>query len=123
MCFTVIFSHATNLRVRLACISLLPEQPLRNDLVSFAGLKTIVNALLRSMKMFAEVLTLTTFCMMVFALFGLQVYMGVLRNKCVLKFNTSELSDSSLHDQYFDSWTKNSGKYNNDAGLFTIRVA
>ena len=48
------------------------------------GLKTIINALLHSVKQLAEVMTLTVFCLMVFALFALQVYMGQLRNKCVL---------------------------------------
>lgn len=48
-----------------------------------AGLKTIINALLHSFKQLAEVMTLTIFCLMVFALFALQVYMGELRNKCV----------------------------------------
>ncbi|XP_052873705.1 sodium channel protein 60E-like [Anopheles cruzii] len=47
------------------------------------GLKTIINALLHSFKQLAEVMTLTIFCLMVFALFALQVYMGELRNKCV----------------------------------------
>lgn len=49
----------------------------------FSGLKTIINALLHSFKQLAEVMTLTIFCLMVFALFALQVYMGELRNKCV----------------------------------------
>lgn len=49
----------------------------------FPGLKTIINALLHSFKQLAEVMTLTIFCLMVFALFALQVYMGELRNKCV----------------------------------------
>ncbi|XP_054277860.1 sodium channel protein 60E-like [Macrosteles quadrilineatus] len=48
------------------------------------GLKTIINALLHSFRQLAEVMTLTIFCLMVFALFALQVYMGELRNKCVL---------------------------------------
>ena len=48
-----------------------------------SGLKTIINALLHSFKQLAEVMTLTIFCLMVFALFALQVYMGELRNKCV----------------------------------------
>ncbi|XP_051859441.1 sodium channel protein 60E isoform X1 [Drosophila albomicans] len=47
------------------------------------GLKTIINALLHSFRQLAEVMTLTIFCLMVFALFALQVYMGELRNKCV----------------------------------------
>ena len=38
-----------------------------------AGLKTIINALLHSVKQLAEVMTLTVFCLMVFALFALQV--------------------------------------------------
>lgn len=49
-----------------------------------AGLKTIINALLHSFRQLAEVMTLTIFCLMVFALFALQVYMGELRNKCVM---------------------------------------
>ncbi|XP_029343809.1 sodium channel protein 60E-like isoform X3 [Acyrthosiphon pisum] len=48
------------------------------------GLKTIINALLHSFRQLAEVMTLTIFCLMVFALFALQVYMGELRNKCVM---------------------------------------
>jgi hypothetical protein len=38
-----------------------------------SGLKTIINALLHSVKQLAEVMTLTIFCLMVFALFALQV--------------------------------------------------
>ena len=34
-----------------------------------------------------KVMTLTIFCLMVFALFALQVYMGQLRNKCVRDFS------------------------------------
>ena len=37
------------------------------------GLKTIINALLNAVKQLAEVMTLTIFCLMVFALFALQV--------------------------------------------------
>jgi hypothetical protein len=42
-------------------------------LVQILGLKTIINALLHSFKQLAEVMTLTIFCLMVFALFALQV--------------------------------------------------
>ena len=38
-----------------------------------SGLKTIINALLNAVKQLAEVMTLTIFCLMVFALFALQV--------------------------------------------------
>ncbi|KAL5288421.1 hypothetical protein ACFFRR_008949 [Megaselia abdita] len=54
------------------------------------GLKTIINALLHSFRQLAEVMTLTIFCLMVFALFALQVYMGELRNKCVLTYNGTQ---------------------------------
>jgi len=57
------------------------------------GLKTIINALLHSFKQLAEVMTLTIFCLMVFALFALQVYMGELRNKCVRRLSVSNVSD------------------------------
>ncbi|XP_017303285.1 sodium channel protein 60E-like, partial [Diaphorina citri] len=57
------------------------------------SLKTIINALLHSFKQLAEVMTLTIFCLMVFALFALQVYMGELRNKCVAQFNGTSWAD------------------------------
>ena len=37
-------------------------------------MKTIINALLNAVKQLAEVMTLTIFCLMVFALFALQVH-------------------------------------------------
>lgn len=43
------------------------------------GLKTIINALLHSFKQLAEVMTLTIFCLMVFALFALQVRQRIRR--------------------------------------------
>ena len=45
---------------------------------SLSGLKTIINALLHSVKQLAEVMTLTVFCLMVFALFALQVRLAKL---------------------------------------------
>jgi hypothetical protein len=59
-----------------------------------SGLKTIINALLHSFKQLAEVMTLTIFCLMVFALFALQVYMGELRNKCVRTYPGENVTDS-----------------------------
>ncbi|KAI4880621.1 hypothetical protein NFI96_021170, partial [Prochilodus magdalenae] len=47
------------------------------------GLKTIVGALIQSVKKLADVMILTVFCLSVFALIGLQLFMGVLRQKCV----------------------------------------
>ena len=47
------------------------------------GLKIIINALLKSMRQLGDAILLSLFCMMVLALFALQVYRGDLRNKCV----------------------------------------
>ncbi|XP_051014859.1 sodium channel protein type 4 subunit alpha [Acomys russatus] len=47
------------------------------------GLKTIVGALIQSVKKLSDVMILTVFCLSVFALVGLQLFMGNLRQKCV----------------------------------------
>ncbi|KAG5283253.1 hypothetical protein AALO_G00040070 [Alosa alosa] len=47
------------------------------------GLKTIVGALIQSVKKLADVMILTVFCLSVFALIGLQLFMGNLKHKCV----------------------------------------
>lgn len=43
----------------------------------------MINALLSSVVQLMEVMLLTLFCLMIFALFALEVYMGKLRHKCV----------------------------------------
>ncbi|XP_015423799.1 PREDICTED: LOW QUALITY PROTEIN: sodium channel protein type 5 subunit alpha [Myotis davidii] len=57
------------------------------------GLKTIVGALIQSVKKLADVMVLTVFCLSVFALIGLQLFMGNLRHKCVRNF--TELNDTN----------------------------
>jgi hypothetical protein len=47
------------------------------------GLRMMINALLSSVVQLMEVMLLTLFCLMIFALFALEVYMGKLRHKCV----------------------------------------
>ncbi|XP_016092338.1 sodium channel protein type 3 subunit alpha-like [Sinocyclocheilus grahami] len=63
------------------------------------GLKTIVGALIQSVKKLADVMILTVFCLSVFALIGLQLFMGNLRQKCVRStahcLNTTLPSDSN----------------------------
>lgn len=49
----------------------------------FSGLKTIVGALIQSVKKMGDVMVLTVFALAVFALVGLQLFMGNLRQKCV----------------------------------------
>ncbi|XP_017493920.1 PREDICTED: sodium channel protein type 2 subunit alpha-like, partial [Rhagoletis zephyria] len=47
------------------------------------GMKTIVGAVIESVKNLKDVIILTCFALSVFALLGLQVYMGVLTQKCI----------------------------------------
>uniref|UniRef100_A0A672IVV1 Sodium channel protein n=1 Tax=Salarias fasciatus TaxID=181472 RepID=A0A672IVV1_SALFA len=62
------------------------------------GLKTIVGALFQSVKKLADVMILTVFCLSVFALVGLQLFMGHLKNKCImdpyLNFTAKNESDT-----------------------------
>uniref|UniRef100_A0A8C9T0J8 Sodium channel protein n=1 Tax=Scleropages formosus TaxID=113540 RepID=A0A8C9T0J8_SCLFO len=68
------------------------------------GLKTIVGALIQSVKKLSDVMILTVFCLSVFALIGLQLFMGNLRHKCVIwPINSTEnyLSNGSKENFYF----------------------
>ncbi|XP_076465332.1 sodium channel protein 1 brain-like [Babylonia areolata] len=79
------------------------------------GLKTLVNALLRAFKMLFEVIILTCFCLMVFALFALQIYMGTLRQKCVKDIDSSFTANASLsYDQYYALWIRDSANWQVD---------
>eukprot|EP00063_Salmo_salar_P053832 XP_014028667.1 PREDICTED: sodium channel protein type 2 subunit alpha-like isoform X5 [Salmo salar] len=61
------------------------------------GLKTIVGALIQSVKKLSDVMILTVFCLSVFALVGLQLFMGNLRNKCLrIPLNSTDLFDDSF---------------------------
>ncbi|KAJ8010635.1 hypothetical protein DPEC_G00077120 [Dallia pectoralis] len=55
----------------------------KDHLMRIQSLKTIVGALIQSVKKLADVMILTVFCLSVFALIGLQLFMGNLRQKCV----------------------------------------
>uniref|UniRef100_A0A8C6Q285 Sodium channel protein n=1 Tax=Nothobranchius furzeri TaxID=105023 RepID=A0A8C6Q285_NOTFU len=62
------------------------------------GLKTIVGALIQSVKKLSDVMILTVFCLSVFALIGLQLFMGNLRQKCVVwPINLNETLFSSAN--------------------------
>ncbi|XP_030053995.1 sodium channel protein type 5 subunit alpha isoform X2 [Microcaecilia unicolor] len=67
------------------------------------GLKTIVGALIQSVKKLADVMILTVFCLSVFALIGLQLFMGHLRQKCVRDFVALNFTNGS--DFYMDNDT------------------
>ena len=51
--------------------------------MSSVGLKAMVNTLLKSMRLMTDVLILTLFFIAIFALIGLQLFMGSLRARCV----------------------------------------
>uniref|UniRef100_A0AAQ4P4G9 Sodium channel protein n=1 Tax=Gasterosteus aculeatus aculeatus TaxID=481459 RepID=A0AAQ4P4G9_GASAC len=59
------------------------------------GLKTIVGALIQSVRKLADVMILTVFCLSVFALIGLQLFMGLLRQKCI-----RSLAEGQQHNTY-----------------------
>ncbi|KAI9525985.1 Sodium channel protein type 2 subunit alpha [Dissostichus eleginoides] len=68
------------------------------------GLKTIVGALIQSVKKLSDVMILTVFCLSVFALIGLQLFMGNLRQKCVrwpMGNNATNSSNVTADDTFF----------------------
>lgn len=68
------------------------------------GLRMMVNTLLASMKMLWDVLILTMFFICIFALVGMQVFVGVLRNKC------AEPVPDNLQTSYID-YVSNSSEW------------
>ncbi|XP_063174320.1 sodium channel protein type 2 subunit alpha isoform X10 [Candoia aspera] len=76
------------------------------------GLKTIVGALIQSVKKLSDVMILTVFCLSVFALIGLQLFMGNLRHKCLIwppDNSTFEINITS----YFNSTMGENGTFVN----------
>uniref|UniRef100_A0A3P9IEB4 Sodium channel protein n=1 Tax=Oryzias latipes TaxID=8090 RepID=A0A3P9IEB4_ORYLA len=65
------------------------------------GLKTIVGALIQSVKKLSDVMILTVFCLSVFALIGLQLFMGNLRQKCVRRPTNANNSSANLNDTVY----------------------
>mgnify|MGYP001810626237 CR=1 FL=1 len=57
------------------------------------GLKTIVDSLIQSVIRLRDVMILTSFVLSVFSLVGLQLYMGVLKRKCVWNSIRTNLTD------------------------------
>ena len=74
------------------------------------GLKTIVSAIVYSVKNLQDVIILTVFMLAIFALMGLQLYMGVLGQKCVRQYPTDpdELKIwGNISDQNYDFFMHN----------------
>ncbi|XP_037808788.1 sodium channel protein para isoform X2 [Lucilia sericata] len=79
------------------------------------GLKTIVGAVIESVKNLRDVIILTMFSLSVFALMGLQIYMGVLTQKCIKRFpldgSWGNLTDENwkLHNENVSNWYTEDG--------------
>ncbi|XP_061564644.1 sodium channel protein type 4 subunit alpha A [Cololabis saira] len=91
------------------------------------GLKTIVGALIQSVKKMVDVMVLTVFALAVFALVGLQLFMGNLRQKCVrwpILTNESSFefpnTTSTFNDTFFfnDTMAGNDTIYSNSTFNF-----
>ncbi|NXH39544.1 SCN5A protein, partial [Dicaeum eximium] len=71
------------------------------------GLKIIVGALIQSVKKLADVMILTVFCLSVFALIGLQLFKGNLRQKCIR--NTTEFCNKTWES--YEKFAEDSAPY------------
>uniref|UniRef100_A0A8C3VT29 Sodium voltage-gated channel alpha subunit 3 n=1 Tax=Catagonus wagneri TaxID=51154 RepID=A0A8C3VT29_9CETA len=76
------------------------------------GLKTIVGALIQSVKKLSDVMILTVFCLSVFALIGLQLFMGNLRNKC-LQWPPSNSGFETNTTSFFNGTMNSNGTFVN----------
>lgn len=104
-----------------------------------SGLKTIVAALIQSVKKMVDVMILTVFALSVFALVGLQLFMGNLRQKCVrwpIEMNetafeflntTTTFNDTmsfnntmGVNDTTYSNSTFNFIEYIENTGMFNI---
>lgn len=81
------------------------------NVMSHTGLKTIVGAVIESVKNLRDVIILTMFSLSVFALMGLQIYMGVLTQKCVKVF-PDDGSWGNLTDENWERFCQNESKFN-----------
>lgn len=75
-----------------------------------------MGALIQSVKKLSDVMILTVFCLSVFALIGLQLFMGNLRHKCVYwPINITETNSSKVFD--WDEYIMNESKCHGVIGV------
>ncbi|XP_033022326.1 sodium channel protein type 2 subunit alpha-like [Lacerta agilis] len=88
------------------------------------GLKTIVGALIQSVKKLSDVMILTVFCLSVFALIGLQLFMGHLRQKCLLWPLSNDSAEEPYFAQYYNAgiidWDKYIGDTEQTKHFYTL---
>ncbi|CAF4103833.1 unnamed protein product, partial [Rotaria sordida] len=99
--FIVIILAYVTFFINLANIAVLRIFRVLITIVVVPGLKTIVGALIQSLISLRDVLILSSFILSIFALTGLQLYMGVLRQKCVPTYEYF-LNNSNLYNIGFN---------------------
>ncbi|XP_078475469.1 sodium channel protein type 1 subunit alpha-like isoform X1 [Lampetra fluviatilis] len=94
------------------------------------GLKTIVGALIQSVKKLSDVMILTVFCLSVFALIGLQLFMGNLRHKCIrwpvpygIVINGTESGNGSINAENLSVWSNFDEYISNDMNQYFVEGA
>ncbi|KAK2821990.1 hypothetical protein Q5P01_022055 [Channa striata] len=90
------------------------------------GLKTIVGALIQSVKKLADVMILTVFCLSVFALIGLQLFMGLLRQKCVRSLAHCINSSYGANESFFcnnRTWSSRADFLSSEDNFYKIEGA
>ena len=119
--FSVIIMSYVTIAIDLGSFSALRTFRVFRALKSVAvvpGLKTIVNAIIYSVKNLTDVIILTIFVLAVFALLGLQVYMGVLSQICILDFpfhNAAQLAEiGNFSDANWYAWVTNASSWYQD---------
>ncbi|NXH30458.1 SCN5A protein, partial [Myiagra hebetior] len=80
------------------------------------GLKIIVGALIQSVKKLSDVMILTVFCLGVFALIGLQLFKGNLRQKCIR--NTTEFCNKTWES--YEAFANDSDDFARKSGTVDI---
>ncbi|XP_071442957.1 sodium channel protein para-like [Hetaerina americana] len=81
------------------------------------GLKTIAGAVIESVKNLRDVIILILFSLSVFAVFGLQIYMGVLTQKCIRNFPSDDSWGNLTHENWYTfvgnstNWYELNGDY------------
>ncbi|XP_050349813.1 sodium channel protein para isoform X4 [Nymphalis io] len=83
------------------------------------GLKTIVGAVIESVKNLRDVIILTMFSLSVFALMGLQIYMGVLTQKCIKVF-PEDGSWGNLTDENWERFCQNETNWYGEDGDYPL---
>lgn len=129
--FSVIAMSYVTIAIDLGSFSALRTFRVFRALKSVAvipGLKTIVGAITYSVKKLRDVIILTIFGLAFFALVGLQLYMGVLSQKCIYAFHPETNSSSAMNvsqeqrDLDFANWMNNESSWyvNKETGTYIM---